>query len=65
MIMIDICGTVYKSGSLKYLHFNIFLSVLDDGKISWEEFVAFFADGVMGKEELRSLFDEIDTHKTK
>lgn len=49
---------------------TIFLDVFrradkkDDGKISWEEFVSFFADGVMGKEELRNLFDEIDTHKT-
>ncbi|XP_052816923.1 N-terminal EF-hand calcium-binding protein 1-like [Mya arenaria] len=49
---------------------SIFLDVFrradkkDDGKISWEEFVAFFADGVMGKEELRALFEEIDTHKT-
>ncbi|XP_060582777.1 N-terminal EF-hand calcium-binding protein 1-like [Ruditapes philippinarum] len=49
---------------------SIFLDVFrradkkDDGKISWEEFVAFFADGVMSKEELRKLFEEIDTHKT-
>lgn len=49
---------------------SVFLDVFrradkkDDGKISWEEFVAFFADGVMGKEELRSLFDKIDTHNT-
>ena len=39
--------------------------ISDDGKISWEEFVAFFADGVMGKEELRALFEKIDTHNTK
>lgn len=49
---------------------SVFLDVFrradkkDDGKISWEEFVAFFADGVMGKEELRVLFEKIDTHKT-
>ena len=42
-----------------------YFAVSDDGKISWEEFVGFFADGVMGKEELRTLFDEIDTHNTK
>ncbi|CAE1313405.1 unnamed protein product [Acanthosepion pharaonis] len=36
----------------------------DDGAISWEEFLAFFADGVMGKQELKSLFEEIDTHNT-
>ena len=44
-------------------HCSLLLS--DDGKISWEEFVAFFADGVMGKEELRALFEKIDTHNTK
>ncbi|XP_071092465.1 N-terminal EF-hand calcium-binding protein 1-like isoform X2 [Haliotis cracherodii] len=49
---------------------SIFLDVFrradkdDDGFISWEEFIAFFADGVMGKEELRALFNEIDTHNT-
>lgn len=49
---------------------SVFLDVFrradkkDDGKISWEEFVAFFADGVMGKEELRGLFEKIDTHNT-
>ncbi|KAL3859501.1 hypothetical protein ACJMK2_009719 [Sinanodonta woodiana] len=49
---------------------SIFLDIFrradknDDGKISWEEFIAFFADGVMGKEELQSLFMDIDTHKT-
>ncbi|XP_046543635.1 N-terminal EF-hand calcium-binding protein 1-like isoform X2 [Haliotis rubra] len=49
---------------------SIFLDVFrradkdDDGFISWEEFIAFFADGVMGKEELRVLFNEIDTHNT-
>ncbi|XP_048753005.2 N-terminal EF-hand calcium-binding protein 1-like [Ostrea edulis] len=36
----------------------------DDGAISWEEFVQFFADGVMGKEEMEKLFNEIDTHNT-
>ncbi|CAI9715127.1 N-terminal EF-hand calcium-binding protein 1-like isoform X2 [Octopus vulgaris] len=36
----------------------------DDGAISWTEFLGFFADGVMGKEELKALFDEIDTHNT-
>lgn len=37
----------------------------DDGAISWEEFVQFFADGVMGKEEMEKLFNDIDTHNTK
>ncbi|KAI8746654.1 N-terminal EF-hand calcium-binding protein 1 [Biomphalaria glabrata] len=36
----------------------------DDGFISWEEFVSYFADGVMGKEELQNLFHEIDSHNT-
>ncbi|XP_022338323.1 N-terminal EF-hand calcium-binding protein 1-like [Crassostrea virginica] len=36
----------------------------DDGAISWEEFVQFFADGVMGKEEMEKLFHDIDTHNT-
>ncbi|XP_041376232.1 N-terminal EF-hand calcium-binding protein 1-like isoform X2 [Gigantopelta aegis] len=36
----------------------------DSGFISWEEFVMHFADGVMGKEELKAIFDEIDTHNT-
>ncbi|XP_059149700.1 N-terminal EF-hand calcium-binding protein 1-like isoform X2 [Physella acuta] len=36
----------------------------DDGSISWEEFVCYFADGVMGKEELCSLFEQIDSHNT-
>ncbi|CAG2212295.1 unnamed protein product [Mytilus edulis] len=50
---------------------SIFLDVFrradkkDNGQISWEEFVSFFADGVMGKEELETLFKQIDTHNTK
>ena len=49
---------------------SIFLDVFrradkkDNNEISWEEFVSFFADGVMGKEELENLFKEIDTHNT-
>ncbi|GFR78961.1 N-terminal EF-hand calcium-binding protein 1 [Elysia marginata] len=49
---------------------TIFLDVFrradknDDGFISWDEFVSYFADGVMGKEELQTLFDEIDSHNT-
>ncbi|CAC5419852.1 unnamed protein product [Mytilus coruscus] len=49
---------------------SIFLDVFrradkkDNGQISWEEFVSFFADGVMGKEELETLFKQIDTHNT-
>jgi len=49
---------------------SIFLDIFrradknDDGFISWEEFVSYCADGVMGKEELQGLFDEIDSHNT-
>lgn len=49
---------------------TIFLDVFrradknDDGFISWDEFVSYFADGVMGKEELQTLFNEIDSHDT-
>ena len=46
---------------------NIFVLFfpIDDGSISWEEFVSYFADGVMGKEEMQATFDEIDSHNTK
>jgi len=36
----------------------------DDGALSWEEFKAFFSDGVASDEDLSKLFAEIDTHKT-
>ncbi|XP_064599196.1 N-terminal EF-hand calcium-binding protein 1-like isoform X2 [Liolophura sinensis] len=36
----------------------------DVGAVSWENFVSFFADGVMSESELKSLFNEIDTHNT-
>jgi len=36
----------------------------DDGFISWEEFAAYCADGVMGKEDLKNLFNEIDSKNT-
>ena len=39
--------------------------VLDDGALHWEEFKAFFADGVLSEDELKNLFNEIDTHNTK
>lgn len=41
------------------------LTILDDGKLSFEEFKAYFADGVLSGEELRDLFHTIDTHNTK
>ncbi|XP_075439034.1 N-terminal EF-hand calcium-binding protein 1 isoform X1 [Ascaphus truei] len=49
---------------------SIFLDILrradknDDGKLSFEEFKAYFADGVLSAEELSELFHTIDTHKT-
>ncbi|XP_038203879.1 N-terminal EF-hand calcium-binding protein 1 [Arvicola amphibius] len=47
---------------------SIFLDILrradknDDGKLSFEEFKAYFADGVLSGEELHELFHTIDTH---
>nr|XP_014708893.1 N-terminal EF-hand calcium-binding protein 1 isoform X1 [Equus asinus] len=49
---------------------SIFLDILrradknDDGKLSFEEFKAYFADGVLSREELHELFHTIDTHNT-
>uniref|UniRef100_A0A8C0KE11 N-terminal EF-hand calcium binding protein 1 n=1 Tax=Canis lupus dingo TaxID=286419 RepID=A0A8C0KE11_CANLU len=45
---------------------SIFLDVStgDDGKLSFEEFKAYFADGVLSGEELHELFHTIDTHNT-
>lgn len=37
----------------------------DDGALSFEEFKAFFSDGILSKEDLEKLFHDIDTHKTK
>ncbi|XP_068861177.1 N-terminal EF-hand calcium-binding protein 1 isoform X1 [Aphelocoma coerulescens] len=36
----------------------------DDGKLSFDEFKAYFADGVLSGEELHDLFHTIDTHNT-
>ncbi|XP_043921318.1 N-terminal EF-hand calcium-binding protein 1 [Protopterus annectens] len=49
---------------------SIFLDILrradknDDGKLSFDEFKAYFSDGVLSEEELRELFHTIDTHNT-
>ncbi|KAF6323536.1 N-terminal EF-hand calcium binding protein 1 [Rhinolophus ferrumequinum] len=49
---------------------SIFLDILrradknDDGKLSFEEFKAYFADGLLSGEELHTLFHTIDTHNT-
>ncbi|NWW01501.1 NECA1 protein, partial [Oreocharis arfaki] len=37
----------------------------DDGKLSFDEFKAYFADGVLSGEELHELFCTIDTHNTE
>ncbi|MGH0146908.1 UNVERIFIED_CONTAM: hypothetical protein FKN15_043911 [Acipenser sinensis] len=36
----------------------------DDGKLSFDEFRAYFSDGVLSGDELQELFHAIDTHKT-
>lgn len=38
---------------------------LDDGKLSFDEFKAYFSDGVLTAEELKELFHTIDTHNTE
>ncbi|XP_062845792.1 N-terminal EF-hand calcium-binding protein 1 isoform X2 [Trichomycterus rosablanca] len=49
---------------------SIFLDILrradknDDGKLSFEEFKAYFSDGVLTGDELKELFHKIDTHNT-
>ncbi|KAJ7413306.1 N-terminal EF-hand calcium-binding protein 1-like protein [Willisornis vidua] len=37
----------------------------DDGKLSFDEFQAYFAGGVLGGEEVHELFHSIDTHNTE
>ncbi|KAF7246227.1 N-terminal EF-hand calcium-binding protein 1 [Varanus komodoensis] len=39
--------------------------LLDDGKLSFDEFRAYFADGILSREELHDLFHTIDTHHTE
>ncbi|KAJ8359223.1 hypothetical protein SKAU_G00157480 [Synaphobranchus kaupii] len=36
----------------------------DDGKLSFEEFKTYFADGILSTEELRELFHSIDRHQS-
>ncbi|XP_070798241.1 N-terminal EF-hand calcium-binding protein 1 [Pituophis catenifer annectens] len=49
---------------------SIFLDILrradknDDGKLSFDEFKAYFADGILSIEELHQLFQKIDIHNT-
>lgn len=44
---------------------NIVFTLIDDGKLSFEEFKAYFSDGVLSGEELKELFHKIDTHNTE
>ncbi|KAM7384281.1 hypothetical protein PAMA_011566 [Pampus argenteus] len=50
---------------------SIFIDILrradknDDGKLSFDEFKAYFSDGVLTAEELKDLFHTIDTHNTE
>lgn len=41
------------------------LFLADDGKLSLEEFQAFFSDGTLNEEELEKLFHTIDSDNTK
>ena len=53
---------------LEYLSFSLFSCCVypaDDGALSWEEFKTHFADGVLTEEEMKELFDLIDTNNTK
>lgn len=43
----------------------IFALPADDGKLSFDEFKAYFSDGVLTAEELKELFHTIDTHNTE
>ncbi|MGH0168091.1 UNVERIFIED_CONTAM: hypothetical protein FKN15_053853 [Acipenser sinensis] len=38
---------------------------VDDGKLSLDEFQAFFSDGTLNEEELEKLFHSIDSDNTK
>lgn len=45
--------------------FFFFFWLTDDGKLSFDEFKAYFSDGVLTAEELKELFHTIDTHNTE
>lgn len=53
-------GTVWLSATI-----NSTLLSSDDGKLSFEEFKAYFSDGVLTVDELQELFHTIDTHNTE
>lgn len=42
-----------------------FRCIADDGKLSFEEFNAYFADGILTTEELQELFYSIDGRQNK
>ena len=41
------------------------MSPVDDGKLSLDEFQAFFSDGTLNEEELEKLFHTIDSDNTR
>lgn len=46
-------------------HRVVCVSPADDGKLSLEEFQAFFSDGTLNEEELEKLFHTIDSDNTR
>lgn len=50
-----------------WFHIALFVSVspADDGKLSLDEFQAFFSDGTLNEEELEKLFHTIDSDNTR
>lgn len=52
-----------KQWHILFLFLNF--SFPDDGKLSFDEFKAYFADGILSGEELHELFHTIDTHNTE
>ncbi|XP_066480496.1 N-terminal EF-hand calcium-binding protein 1 [Tiliqua scincoides] len=59
-----------RSASTMTKGLSIFLDILrradknNDGKLSFDEFKAYFADGILSRKELHELFHTIDTHNT-
>lgn len=48
-----------------FFHAESRVSPADDGKLSLEEFQAFFSDGTLNEEELEKLFHIIDSDNTR
>lgn len=48
-----------------FFHTESGLFPADDGKLSLEEFQAFFSDGTLNEEELEKLFHIIDSDNTR